>query len=41
MRIDRARRSLIRFEGTATVEGETAAEATMLASLVDWNASDS
>jgi len=40
VRIDRARRSLIRFEGTATVEGETAAEATMLASLVDWNASE-
>lgn len=38
VRIDRARRNLIRFEGTAAVDGETAAEATMLASLVDWGA---
>ena len=38
VRIDRARKSLIRFEGTATVEGETVAEATMLASLVAWSA---
>jgi beta-hydroxyacyl-ACP dehydratase FabZ len=38
LRIDRARRNLIRFEGTAVVDGETVAEATMLASLVDWAA---
>jgi 3-hydroxyacyl-[acyl-carrier-protein] dehydratase len=38
VRIDRARRRIIRFEGTATVDGETAAEATMLANLVDWSA---
>jgi beta-hydroxyacyl-ACP dehydratase FabZ len=38
VRIDRARRNLIRFEGTALVDGETVAEATMLASLVDWAA---
>lgn len=38
VRIDRARKSLIRFEGSASVDGEMAAEATMLASLVDWAA---
>ena len=38
VRIDRARRNLIRFEGTALVDGETVAEATMLASVVDWAA---
>jgi 3-hydroxyacyl-[acyl-carrier-protein] dehydratase len=37
VRIDRARKSLIRFEGIASVDGEVAAEATMLASLVDWS----
>jgi beta-hydroxyacyl-ACP dehydratase FabZ len=37
VRIERARPRLIRFEGTATVDGETAAEATMLATLVDWS----
>lgn len=37
VRIDRARSRLIRFEGTATVDGETAAEAMMLANLVEWS----
>jgi 3-hydroxyacyl-[acyl-carrier-protein] dehydratase len=37
VRIDRARKSVIRFEGTASVDGETAAEAIMLANLVDWS----
>ena len=41
LRIDRARRNLIRFEGTAVVDGETVAEATMLASMVDWAAGNS
>jgi 3-hydroxyacyl-[acyl-carrier-protein] dehydratase len=36
VRIERARRQVVRFEGTATVDGETAAEATMLAHLVAW-----
>jgi beta-hydroxyacyl-ACP dehydratase FabZ len=37
VRIERARKRLIRFEATASVDGETAAEATMLANLVDWS----
>jgi beta-hydroxyacyl-ACP dehydratase FabZ len=36
VRIDRTRSRLVRFEATASVEGETAAEALMLANLVDW-----
>jgi beta-hydroxyacyl-ACP dehydratase FabZ len=38
VRIDRARTRVIRFEGTASVDGETVAEATMLANLVEWGA---
>ncbi len=40
VRIDRTRQRLIRFEGTATVDGETAADAMMLANLVDWRGGD-